>query len=115
LKIVVAGDWHSQLHEEAMLQALRQLGHEVVPFAWHGYFLPGEGALSRFDAILKKGQNKCLAGPILRRINRDLLALAARERPRAIFVYRGTHVFPTTLRKLRVAAPGAAGDRKSVV
>lgn len=90
-----------------MFQALKQLGHAVVPFPWHDYFLPRAGTLSRFDSLLKRAQNKYLVGLGLARVNSDLLTLVARERPQAIIIYRGTHILPKTLRSLRTAAPGA--------
>jgi len=90
-----------------MFQALKRLGHDVVPFAWHGYFLPRAGALGGVDSLLKRAQNKYLAGPALLRANRDLLELVKREHPQAIIIYRGTHVWPETLRHMHAAAPGA--------
>jgi len=38
MRVLVVGDWHSHLHEEAVYQALKQLGHEVNKFSWHQYF-----------------------------------------------------------------------------
>lgn len=105
MKILVVGDWHSDLHEQAVFDALQRLGHEVFAFAWHRYFLPRSGALSGLDSFLKRAQNKYLLGPVLRRLNRDLLAAAQRHRPEMVFVYRGTHVLPSTLRKLRRLLP----------
>jgi spore maturation protein CgeB len=34
MKVVIAGDWHSDLHEQPVHDALLTLGHETVPFAW---------------------------------------------------------------------------------
>jgi spore maturation protein CgeB len=104
LKIVLAGDWHSDLHEEAVRAALATLGHEVVPFAWHRYFHPGI-RWPRIDGLLKRAQNKYLFGPQMRALNADLLAVVGRERPQLVLVYRGTHVYPDTLRRMRAAAP----------
>jgi hypothetical protein len=104
VKILIAGDWHSELHEESVYQAFRQLGHEPVRFAWHGYFKPS-GALGRMTWPLARAQNKYMFGPAVARLNRDLLALAADEQPDLVFVYRGTHVFPKTLCELRRVAP----------
>lgn len=101
MKILVAGDWHSELHEEAVYRALRELGHQVPTLRWHQYFVPCKGWLRPFDRIWKKAQNKYLAGPLLTRINQNLLRLVQREKPDAVFVYRGTHIFPATVRAIR--------------
>lgn len=107
MKILVAGDWHSELHEEAASHALEMLGHTVERFAWHGYFaVRGRSAASRLVKLWCRVQNKYLWGWRVNRLNRDLIDLAKRVQPDAVFVYRGTHVFPQTLRALRAVVPG---------
>lgn len=107
MKILVAGDWHSELHEEAASHALETLGHTVERFAWHGYFnVPGRSVSSRLANLWCRAQNKYLWGGRVNRLNRDLIDLAKRVQPDAVFVYRGTHVFPQTLRALRAVVPG---------
>lgn len=103
----MVGDWHSDLHEQAVFEALGKLGHEVVAFPWFQYFQPCTGWLSWFDSIIKRAQNKYLMGPLLSRINRDMLALATREQFELVFVYRGTHIFPSTLQEIRKISPRA--------
>ena len=100
MKILIAGDWHSELHEEAAFHALSQLGHDVIRFPWHQYFRPS-GAMGGLAGPALKFQNKYLFGPRVNRLNRDLVALVAREKPDAVFTYRGTHVYRETLRRLR--------------
>jgi spore maturation protein CgeB len=103
----VVGDWHSELHEQAVFDALSKLGHEVVAFPWFQYFRPCPGWLNIFDSIIKRAQNKYLMGPLLSCINRDVLAVAASEQFDLVFVYRGTHIFPSTLRGIRKVLPRA--------
>jgi hypothetical protein len=102
VKILVAGDWHSELHEAAAAQGLAALGHDVVRFAWHAYF---KGGVSPLGVAWRKAQNKYLLGPLVTRLNADLLARVRQERPDVLFVYRGTHVLPATLRAIRDASP----------
>jgi hypothetical protein len=101
----VVGDWHSELHEQAVFEALGKLGHVVVAFPWFQYFLPRAGWYSWLDLLLKRAQNKYLMGPLLSRINRDVLAVAAREQPELVLVYRGTHILSTTLRRIHEVSP----------
>lgn len=103
MKILIAGDWHSELHEEGVYQALSSLGHDVMRFAWHEYF---KGGASAIGMAWRKAQNKYLLGPLLQRLNRDLLTLVHVQRPDVLFIYRGTHVLPSTLRAIRDASPG---------
>lgn len=104
MKILVVGDWHSNLHEEVAAAALVEIGHEVSRFAWHGYF--SATGQPRWREYWLRAQNKYLWGPQLTRLNRDLLAQVREFQPAAVFIYRGTHVFASTLRAIRVAAPG---------
>ncbi len=107
MKILVAGDWHSELHEEAVAHALETLGHTVERFAWHGYFsVTGRSVSARLLKLWCRAQNKYLWGGRVDQLNRDLLNMAKRFQPDAVFIYRGTHVFPQTLRALRSAVPG---------
>ena len=104
MKILVAGDWHSELHEKAVFDALTQLGHRAVKFSWHQYFIP-TGRMSGLFHPLLKAQNKYFLGPVVSRLNRDLIEQVATEQPDMLFIYRGTHVLPATLRRLRRASP----------
>lgn len=105
MRILVVGDWHSDLHEEVVFHSFVKLGHEVTAFSWHRYFMQTAGLRARIDSLFKRAQNKYLAGPHLWKLNRDLINQASRESPDMIFIYRGTHILPNTLRRLRVVAP----------
>lgn len=97
MKILIVGDWHSELHEEAVYNAFKALGHEVLKFAWHVYFKPA----NRIDAFGKKFQNRFIIGPIIRKLNRDLIKATAGFAPDMVFVYRGTHIAADTLKKIK--------------
>lgn len=100
LKILIAGDWHSDLHEEVVDRAFRQLGHETVRFPWHQYF-QSAGLMGRLARPGYRLQNKFLMGPIVSRINRDLAARVKESEPDAVFIYRGSHIFRKTLQRIR--------------
>jgi spore maturation protein CgeB len=103
-KLIVAGDWHSRVHEEPVYAALLSLGHDVHRFEWHRYF-DRHGHASTLRRLVLKTQNKYLAGPAFHALNRDLILMVARHRPDMLFVYRGTHVTKSTLQAIRAASP----------
>lgn len=106
MKIVLAGDWHSNVHERPMAMALERLGHTVVPFKWHPYLASRQkGLLAVPSTILRKAQSKYLVGPVVRRLNAGLLDTVGRAQPDLLFVYRGTHVLPDTLDEIRSRSP----------
>jgi spore maturation protein CgeB len=108
MRVLLAGDWHSNLHEEPVAAALGYLGHTVGRFAWYRYFCrPQRGPLRFARHLSRRFQNKYVSGPSVRHLNEDLVREAARVRPELLFVYRGTHVFPETLRAIRSVVPSA--------
>lgn len=106
MKILVVGDWHSELHEEAVIQAFEANGHETSRFAWHHYFNPeAEGPFASLAAFAGKLQNRLIAGPVVARINADFISTVFSVRPDAVFVYRGTHITADSLRTVKAALP----------
>jgi hypothetical protein len=106
MKILLAGDWHSQVHEEPVAEALIKLGHEVERFKWFAYFArPQQGAVRGLRHAGRRIQNKYLFGPIVRRLNRELVEFALRTSPDLLFAYRATHILPETIDRIRCARP----------
>jgi spore maturation protein CgeB len=105
MKILVAGAWHSSLHESAVAGALESLGHSVVAFAWQKYFAPPDKWLGGFRHGWGRAQDKFAIGPAVARLNRDFLRIAQEAKPDAVFVYRGTHIRPGSLVRLKRMLP----------
>lgn len=101
MKIILVGDWHSELHEAPMEKSLKSLGHRVVCFKWHTYFKIG----NNHPNIYQKFQNKYLFGPTIQKINRDIIELVISEQPCTLFIYRGTHIHPKTLIEIKKCNP----------
>lgn len=105
MRILVAGDWHSDLHEQEMLHSLVRLGHKVGDFKWHNYFSNKPEDWLRPESFFKKLQNKYVVGPAIVRINRDFVTRVLQYRPDLVFVYRGTHIQRESLQKVKTAMP----------
>lgn len=108
MKILVAADWHGKkIYAEALCLAFEKLGHEVERFSWKEYFYhyqyPNSYKIKKniLKSIYYRFQNKFTIGPDVKRINRDLIARVIDSNPDLVFVYRGTHVFPSTLKTLK--------------
>lgn len=97
MKILVVGDGHSAIHEVAVVEAFIKLGHQVEAFYWTHYFQSN----SRIDGFWKRFQNKFIFGPVINKLNSDLISLVIKFKPDFIFIYRGTHVFSQTLIKIK--------------
>lgn len=105
MRILVAGDWHSDLHEQEVLRSLTRLGHDVGEFKWHHYFSFNPEARTSLSALFKRAQNKYVAGPSIEQINNDFVANALQFRPDVVFVYRGTHIVAKALKAVKAAMP----------
>lgn len=106
MKILIAGDWHSELHEEAIYNAFIRLGHRPVKFAWHNYFKSSD-ICGKVVSFFQKIQNKYMVGPLVNKMNCDLIVVAERENPDLVFIYRGSHILPKTLLIIRRVARNA--------
>jgi hypothetical protein len=102
LRVLLVGEWHSDIHEEAWRIGLQARGHEVRGIAWHGRF-SGGSPLAHF---VGRVQNKLGAGPAVWRLNAQIVREARRFGPDAVILYRPTLILPLTLRALRrLASP----------
>lgn len=106
LKILVVGDFHSKIHEKAFYDSFFKLGYDVYKFSWHQYF--GQSIYLRdsfkFKHLLQlwlKIQYHFSFGPIINRMNADLLKDIKENNFDLIFIYRGTHILSKTLKLIR--------------
>lgn len=108
MKILVAGDFHSEIHEQAFYSAFKNLGEDVHHFSWHEYFKgytiyasKSEPRQMSLPSIYYLLQNKYLFGPVIHRINKELIERCKKLKPDLVFIYRGTHIFPQTLKQIQ--------------
>ena len=108
MRILVAGDWYSEVHEEGVYQAYQELGHNVFRYSWHRYFKPAAPFLPLISGIKtfsRKFQDKFIVGPIVRAINRDFIKTVNECNPDVISLYRGTHITRKTLQAIKKNHP----------
>jgi len=101
MKILVAGDGHSKIHEVAVVDAFKKLGHQVEAFYWQTYF----NSKNPLVRLWQRVQNKFIIGPTLNKLNADLINAADQFKPKLIFIYRGTHITPQTITKIKQRLP----------
>lgn len=104
MKVLIAGDWHSELHEEPMYRALEALGHQTLRFQWHTYFKPDSFWKRVFSSAIR-AQNKYMLGPVVNRVNHDLVDMVGCQQPDVVFVYRGILIFKETLQRIKQVSP----------
>ena len=101
MKILVVGDGHSVIHEVAVVEAFKKLGHQVEAFYWQTYFKSQNPLVS----LWQRAQNKFIIGSTLGRLNADLINAAVQFNSKLIFIYRGTHIVPKTIVEIKQRLP----------
>jgi hypothetical protein len=108
MRVLVVGDWLAEIYEESFYKAFQQHGCEVSKFSWIQYFKYYQYA-DRFDvkdnrllSLYYRAQNRFSFGPALIRINNDLVNKVEKGRYDLIFIYRGIHVFPSSIKKMKL-------------
>ena len=101
MKILVVGDGHSAIHEVAVVEAFKKLGHQVEAFYWQTHF----NSQNPLAHLWQRVQNKFIIGPTLNKLNVDLINAAAQFNPKLIFIYRGTHITSQTITKIKQKLP----------
>ncbi len=93
----------SEIYAGAFEHAFQTLGHTVKHIQWKTHFQPCQGPLNRLSSLYYRAQSKFTFGPTLLKMNDDIVAQAKAFKPDLIFVYRGTHIWPCTLKRLKKA------------
>ena len=97
MKVLVVGNGASSIHECAVEEAFKVLGCHVDVLYWYSYF----ESKNLFRKFLLRFQNKYLIGGSVRKINIDLIKLAIEKKPKLIFIYRGTHIYRKTIKRIK--------------
>ncbi len=93
MKILYVGQLSPNDSALYRLWALERLGHTVVAIDSLGYAPEG--------ALMRKVVHRAQVGPWVSRLNRDILAVAERERPDVFWADKLLGLWPKTLDRLR--------------
>lgn len=105
--ILLVGDYMWQWYQEACARALEQIGCQVVRFGWFSDFwrwIPGHTE-PVYHSIYHRVQYRYQLGPIVHRINKRLLSIAAQIKPDIVWFYNVTLISPAIVRKMRELLP----------
>jgi hypothetical protein len=93
MKILYAAGLSPNDSSQYRLWALERLGHQVIPFNFFNY--------ESSNVLIRKVVFRLVAGPHVDRFNRELLAVAERERPDILWADKLLWMRPSTLDRLR--------------
>lgn len=104
--LVVADGIGEEIYDKAFYDAFQDLGHKVYRFTWKEHFhhyqytnrYETDG--NKLKSLYYRVQNKFITGPVMAKINRDLLKLCNKVQPDLVFIYRGTHIYSSTVQRI---------------
>ncbi len=107
MKILIAGDFHSEIHEQSYSKAFTDLGHETIEFKWFNYFKGYQLYRSqkikgnKIFSLIYRFQNKYSIGPAINSINGDFFKCCMQNKPDMILLFRGVHIWQRTIKKVK--------------
>jgi len=93
MRILYTGPFDRGSVTRAKLEALTQLGYDIVPIDQNPY-------LQCVPKFLRKAQLHALIGPGIVQYNRALLDLVYRSKPNLVYVDQGSYLWPETMARL---------------
>lgn len=97
MKILVVGSYNYEMYENALYKAFLDIGEDAYIFAWNDFRYKGNSKVLRF---LDRFQERFLYGPQINKINKELIEKCKGLKPELIFIYRGTHIRPQTVKSI---------------
>jgi len=104
MKLLMAGDWQSDIFEEPLSVAFEKSGLKVIRFKWFNFFsnFSTKGFLAK---IMAKIQDKYMIGFLVNKINEQLIHTINQEQPDILFLYRNSHIYSQTLKRIKILSP----------
>lgn len=110
--MVVADGIGEEIYDKALSDAFILLGHDVRRFTWRNYFHnyqyksvfnaeKNTNIKDKVKSLYYRIQNKFIFGPVVDEINYELVKSASEYNPDFIFIYRGTHIYSSTIDKIK--------------
>jgi spore maturation protein CgeB len=101
-KVLVCGGTGQEIYEKSIYQALKKTnGLEVDLFDWSMYLSLKDVSKISFQYFTTKLQNKYSMGSIISQINVDLMKKVENNKYDLVFIYRGQHILPETIKTMQ--------------
>lgn len=98
MRVMIAGIWRSEIHEQTLSHGLESAGCSVIKFGWNKYF---NSEANLFLKILRRIEYKYIFGYSVFKVNKDLVYEASSEKIDVLFLYRPNIISKNTLEKLK--------------
>lgn len=99
LKVLVVGNFLYDIYEPALVGGFKSLGCDVYEFATSSYFFQSDQ--KKLSFLFSKLQEKFTFGPVVKKLNRDLVSFCQKEKFDFIFCYRSVAVCSNTILEIQ--------------
>ncbi len=96
MKILFVGQLGEGQTTRMRMQVLAELGHEIIP-------INSQNGWNVVPYAVRRIQQKLARGPVISKLNADLLALAKQHKPDLLWGEKQEYLFPNTLRQIQSA------------
>lgn len=97
-KILIIGEDIFEVYAKAFWRSFLELGYKQAELFATNHYMMSSNPVGKF---LIRVQNKLACGPVVRKVNKLLLAKAREKKPDLVFLYTTRVVYPTTIKKIR--------------
>jgi len=101
MKILVAGNYKNEIYARALEEAFMKLGYDTIKFDWFSYFSN--------QTIMQRFQFKYHIGPLINKINQDLVELVRKQKPDLVFIYRGILIKGDAIKRIKALGAKVIG------
>ncbi len=102
LRVLQVGDFSFDFYDQALYEEFFSHGSvEVEKFEWKNYF-NNYKYTSSLEKLYYGLQNRYKFGPVVWKLNSDLLLKVESGGYDALFIWRGIHLYPSTLNKIKL-------------
>ena len=96
MKILIVSDGIWDIYAESFFNGFKVLNYDIYKFYWKKYF--------EYNSMSSRIQDKLIFGPIVFKINKDLIRECKTIKPDLVFIYRGTHIHKSTIEQLKLVS-----------
>ncbi|WP_010433916.1 glycosyltransferase [Vibrio cyclitrophicus] len=102
MKLLQVGDFRFDYYDKALLQSFESFGliDHVDSFSWCAYFSNYDYS-NVFNKLYYTFENRYKFGPLVRKLNLDLIDKVRGGGYDVVFLWRAVHIYPSTIRELR--------------
>jgi len=105
MRVLIVGSYQGPWYQEYFGRALRENSCEVIDFPWMSRFCVGDVIKNHHHSRSAWFQNRFIVGPLINKLQSDLLEKISETSPEIILFFAGTHIKARTIKEIKKKYP----------